>query len=353
MSAAKLQEWFPWTQRPVIANGPMLHAATPLLATEVTKAGGIGFIASAFDVSPDSANLKQLDSDLTQARELLGVSSGPINVGASFITGHKSITQFAETAIPVLQKTTPAIVWLFAPDGEVKPHSAVIQALKGLAHPPKVFVQVGNVTAAKEAIQDGADALICQGIDAGGHQFRRGMGVISFVPEVKKLLAESFADRQIPIFAAGGIVRGEGVAAAQALGADGIVMGTRFTVAKESLFPDFRKAMILNATDGGNATFKSPFNDQINKNALWGPLYDGRAIVTEIHQKFLDGASLEDCQTTLQTRQAETPEEAKRLIGTWAGTGVGLVNKESTASEIVHEVRDDAKAIIRKLAEGI
>lgn len=45
MSRAQLQEWFPWTQRPVIANGPMLHAATPLLATEVTKAGGIGTYA--------------------------------------------------------------------------------------------------------------------------------------------------------------------------------------------------------------------------------------------------------------------------------------------------------------------
>lgn len=177
-----------------------------------------GFLASAFNLTPDSANLKQLEADLTQSRQLLGGDSGLINVGASFITGHESITKFAETTIPLLKKNTPAVVWLFAPDGEVKPHSTIIQALKGLEHPPKVFVQVGNVTAAKEAVQDGADVLVCQGIDAGGHQFRRGMGVVSFIPEVKKMLTESFGDRDIPVFAAGGIVNGQGVAAAQALG---------------------------------------------------------------------------------------------------------------------------------------
>lgn len=59
---------------------------------------------------------------------------------------------------------------------------------------------------------------MCQGIDAGGHQFRRGMGVISFVPEAKQMLAESFPEKQVPVLAAGGIVNSRGVAAALALG---------------------------------------------------------------------------------------------------------------------------------------
>ena len=109
-------------------------------------------------------------------------------------------------------------MWLFAPDGEVKPHGTIIKALKGLASPPRVFVQVGNVGAAREAALDGADILVCQGFDAGGHQFRKGMGIVSFVPEVRRLLEEEFAGKEIAAVAAGGIVGGKGVAAALALG---------------------------------------------------------------------------------------------------------------------------------------
>lgn len=79
-------------------------------------------------------------------------------------------------------------------------------------------MQVGNVTAAREAVQDGADVIVCQGIDAGGHQFRRGMGVVSFVPEVKCMLEEEFAARDVGVLAAGGIVNEKGVAAAMTLG---------------------------------------------------------------------------------------------------------------------------------------
>lgn len=77
-------------------------------------------------------------------------------------------------------------------------------------------MQVGNVAAAREALEDGADVLVCQGIDAGGHQFRRGMGVITLVPEVKEMIEES--GRDVKIMAAGGIVSGKGAAAALALG---------------------------------------------------------------------------------------------------------------------------------------
>lgn len=178
----------------------------------------LGFIASSVVVSDGSDHLKKLDADLAECQAKQGDSSSPLRVGISFITGHQSITQFTQNALSIIAKHKPAAVWLFAPEESVKPHSTIIKAVKSLEPPPRVFVQVGNVTAAREAVQDGADILVCQGIDAGGHQFRRGMGVISFVPEVKQMLADEFADRQIPVFAAGGIVNGKGVAAALALG---------------------------------------------------------------------------------------------------------------------------------------
>ncbi|POR33645.1 Nitronate monooxygenase, partial [Tolypocladium paradoxum] len=111
MSASPLQKWFPWVLSPVICNGPMIGAACPALAAEVTKAGGIGFISSVFDVDKDSAQLSRLDADLTASRQLLGSGAGPggaLRLGIGFITGHGSIGLFAETALPIIAKHRPA-----------------------------------------------------------------------------------------------------------------------------------------------------------------------------------------------------------------------------------------------------
>lgn len=350
MAPANIQKWFPWTKSPLICNGPMLNVVTPKLASEVSKAGGLGFLASAFDAAPRSAHLTTLTSDLTESQALLGkTTSGLINVGVSFITGHESISHFRETALPVLTRLRPAALWLFAPpDDAVRPHGAIIRAVKSLDPAPRIFVQVGNVAAAREAVIDGADVLVCQGIDAGGHQFRRGTGVVSFVPEVRNLLEDEFADTQVAVLGAGGIADERGVAAAMALGADGVVMGTRFTVASESCYPEFRKQLVLSTVDGGSSTLKSPFNDQINKSSLWGPLYDGRAIMSTIHEQFLKGATVQELQRSL--KEDYSGEEAAKLVSTWAGTGVGLVKSVKPAGEIVTEVREGAKDRIRKLA---
>ncbi|GJN70829.1 2-nitropropane dioxygenase [Purpureocillium lilacinum] len=361
-TSRRLQEWFPWTAAPVVCNGPMLGVVSPALATEVTKAGGIGFLASVFDLSPTSPQLDKLDADLREARTLLGdaaAADSPLRVGVSIITGHSSVSHFEATTLSILAKHRPAAVWLFAPaeDTDPNPHGAIIAAVRRELDGVRIFVQVGNVAAAREAARDGADVLVCQGVDAGGHQFTRGAGVVSLVPEVRAMLAaaaaeeEEFRCRGVAVLAAGGIADEQGVAAALALGAEGVVMGTRFTVAKESVYPDFRKKIVLETVDGGATTFKSTFNDRINNNPLWRPPYDGRAIMTAIHERFLAGASLEDCQRSLKEDYAA--EDSAKLIGTWAGTGVGLVKTAQAAGDIVKEVREGAKEQIRRLAASL
>lgn len=79
-------------------------------------------------------------------------------------------------------------------------------------------MQVGNVAAAREAVRDGADVIVAQGIDAGGHQFVAGAGIVSLVPEVKAMLVEQGKRDDVAVVAAGGIADGSAVVGAIALG---------------------------------------------------------------------------------------------------------------------------------------
>lgn len=206
-----------------------MNPPQPASCSDLCLSSAAGFLASAFNLDADSPQLTKLDAELTECRRLLDEPpSSPLRIGISFITGHASIGRFADTALPIVAKHRPAIVWLFAPaeaeaPAPARPHRAIIDALRtlggGESSRPRVFVQVGNVAAARAAVEDGADVVVCQGVDAGGHQFRRGAGVVSLVPEVRAMLDGEFAGRPVGMLAAGGIVTDKGVAAMLALGA--------------------------------------------------------------------------------------------------------------------------------------
>ncbi|GJC85141.1 nitronate monooxygenase [Colletotrichum liriopes] len=354
MSLSRLVSWFPHVKAPVIINAPMLGSAGAAMATEVHKAGGFGFIAAGFDFSESSIQLTDLDKALTQARTLLsspaadGTNTLPLGVG--FITSHETAPHFTAHVLPILVRHRVAAAWLFAPHPETKPHSSIIAALRNEG--TKVFVQVGNVAAAREAAKDGADVIVAQGVDAGGHQFSRGCGVVALVPEIKAMLAAEFPGREIVVVAAGGIVEGSGVAAALALGAEGVVMGTRFVATNEALSAQLHKEVIVRTLDGGVSTWKSDFHDKLVDNKLWKDGYDGRAIVGDIHREYhaLGGktTTVEESRERLRTGWSE--DEGKRMIGKWAGAGVGLVREIKPAGEVVVEVREAARKRIQELA---
>jgi nitronate monooxygenase len=181
-------------------------------------------IPGGFDFAPKSAQLEAVSKHLTEARAVLGLQGDKdttLPVGVGFILTHPSVTHFAATAIPVLQQHKPRAVWLFAPDLERTVEGQPVQAhVAGVLrrHGFVVIVQVGTVSAARQAVQDGADVVVAQGMDAGGHQFAAGASVISLVPEIRSMLDEEFPDSEVTVVAAGGIVDGRGVAAALALG---------------------------------------------------------------------------------------------------------------------------------------
>jgi nitronate monooxygenase len=120
--------------------------------------------------------------------------------------------------VPLLCRHRPAAVWLFAQ--AARQHAVLISDLKsvGKSWGLKVFVQVGSIQSAVEAVQDGADILVVQGSDAGGHQFRNNASIMTLLPEILDVLRKEMRHQKIPVLAAGGITDGRGLAAALALG---------------------------------------------------------------------------------------------------------------------------------------
>ncbi|KAH8902376.1 2-nitropropane dioxygenase [Coniochaeta sp. PMI_546] len=350
-----LSALFPATTQPLIISAPMRGVTTGRLAAAVTSAGGLGFVAGGYDFTPGSAELSALSADLAAARQSLGLADRPLTpvpVGVGFILCHPSAGRFEETALPLLIEHSPQAVWLFAPGPDPKDGAAlqagIIAALKHAGF--TVFVQVGTVSAARQAVRDGADVIVAQGVDAGGHQYAKGAGVVSLVPEVRSMLDEEFRGKEVGLVAAGGIVDGRGVAAALALGAEGVVMGTRFVVCQESQAPEYRRKAILGAVDGGVATAKSTFHDDILGTTVWPGFYDGRAIVNQSYEDHSSGVPLEE--NLKRFNAAKEAGDNSRMV-TWAGTGVGLVKKDMPAGDIVREVREEAIKRIQHLQSFI
>ncbi|KAI0156705.1 FMN-dependent 2-nitropropane dioxygenase [Hypoxylon sp. FL1284] len=363
MAGSRMKSWFPTTSYPLIVSAPMDFVTNPRLAAEVTKAGGLGFIQGGRDFAPGSPVLARLDEQLRQARAHLGLpeTDAPLPVGVAFVAYAASTKHFGATAAPILRRHRPAAVWLFAPSpGAPDTIRDVVASLRrppaanddndGRSWNPKIVVQVGSVAAARSAVRDGADVVVAQGTDAGGHQWAAGAGVVSLVPEVVDVLREEFPGREVAVWGAGGIADGRGVAAVLALGAEGAVLGTRYMVAAESDAQDFKKKAILETSDGGANTVKSQLHDHIQGNRSWPDMYDGRAVVTPSHHDHAAGVPLDE--NTRRFNAAKEGGDLSRMV-TWSGTGVGLIKEELPAAEITRRVRDGALKAMEGLRSSL
>ncbi|VUC27561.1 unnamed protein product [Clonostachys rosea] len=349
---ANLKKWLPGVSLPLILNAPMHGAANGLLAAEVTKAGGLGFIPGGIVLSKDSDDLKDLEIQLTVARRLLALDDSldqPIPVGVGFVTFHPSVAQFEESALPIIRKHKPVVIWLFAPEPNSATHKHLIHLLHsaGKSWNIKVVVQVGSVSAARDAIESGADGVVAQGVDAGGHQWAQGASIVSLVPELRNLIRNEFPDKYVALIAAGGIADGSGVSAALSLGAEAAVMGTRFLVANEAGTSEEMRQVVLSTTDGGSSTVKSYLHDDVRENSIWPKLYDGRAVLGPSIIDERAGVSLS--QNIAKLKEAQALGDKSRNVF-WSGTGVGLVNKRQPAGDIVRETRTQAIERIRELS---
>lgn len=146
--------------------------------------------------------------------EIENSSSLPIGVG--FITFTPA--GFEDNVLPLLEKHRVSAVWLSFPKEDAD-HGSMIDALRDARAksewPVRIFVQVGTAQAAATATEQGADVIVVQGTDAGGHQWARGAGLMSLLPDVRARLGDVY---DVALLAAGGIVGGRGCVAGLGLG---------------------------------------------------------------------------------------------------------------------------------------
>ena len=215
----------------------------------------------------------------------------------------------------------------------------------------KIICQVQTLAQAKEAAAAGADIIIAQGRDAGGHSATT-RGTMGLVPAVVDAVAP------IPVVAAGGIADGRGLAAALALGAAGVSMGTRFTASRESLWDQAMKAATLAA--GGDQTEQTRVFD-IVRGAPWPAIYPGRALRNAFSARWNGrGGSAGGRPETAGEDLPGDGLDDFATRGVWAGEGVDLIKDMPAASEIIERVIAQAAAtltagakLVRKSASSV
>ncbi|KAF2822967.1 inosine monophosphate dehydrogenase [Ophiobolus disseminans] len=343
-----LRDSLPWTSSPLIVNAPMAGFAGGALASAVTLAGGLGLIGSAVDMDSLRKELRIASDSIASSH--IDSPPGTFPVGVGFLAFIAKL----EEALPVVADFKPAVVWLFAAK-ELDQYTEWAAALRKASPETKIWIQVGSVAAAVQIARTTKPDVLCiQGADAGGHGFEKGAGIISLLPEVSDTLArEGFS--HIPLVASGGIVDGRGVAAALALGAQGVVMGTRFLAAEEVIIHPKYQAAVLQARDGGQVTARSKLFDQLRGPSIWPEAYDGRSLAIQSHKDFVSGVSLESLRTTYkeavgaEDKGYDTDLRGRAAI--WAGTGVGLVNNVESAAKVVQDVRAETMEILSRGAK--
>uniref|UniRef100_UPI002FC6ED15 nitronate monooxygenase n=1 Tax=Bosea sp. (in: a-proteobacteria) TaxID=1871050 RepID=UPI002FC6ED15 len=190
-----------------ILSAPMALAAGGALAAAVTRAGGLGLIGGGYG-----------DGDWLRTQY---AAAGNTRTGCGFITW--SLAKQPQLLGEVLAHRPAALMLSF---GDPAPFAGEIAAA-GIP----LICQCQSVAHVRAALAAGASVIVAQGTEAGGHGHARA--TLPFVPEVADLLARESPETLL--LAAGGIADGRGLAAALMLGADGVLVGTRFWASREAL----------------------------------------------------------------------------------------------------------------------
>jgi nitronate monooxygenase len=302
-----------------ILSAPMAFAAGGKLAAAVSQSGGLGLIGGGYG---DSAWL---------TREF--AAAGNARVGCGFITW--SLARKPSLLDEALAHAPAAIMLSF---GDPRPFAPAIKHAGSL-----LLCQVQTVAHARIALQAGADIVIAQGTEAGGHGGTRAS--FTLTPEIADLLARESPETLL--CTAGGVADGRGLAAALMLGADGVLVGSRLWASQEALVhPNHHRAAIA-AT--GDDTVRQRATDII-RSYPWPPEFTGRVLRNAFTQRW-QGREQELAREVDSLHDAYTAGVAAGdpdNVGVWIGEVTGLVRDIPTAAEIIRTMASDSEHLLRR-----
>src|SRR5262249_27946169 len=305
-------------QHPII-SAPMAFAAGGLLAATVTAAGGLGLIGGGY------GDAEWLEREFATA--------GNARVGCGFITW--SLAERPQLLDLVLKHAPAAVMLSF---GSPLPFARAIKESHA-----KLICQVQSMEHAREAVDAGADIIVAQGAEAGGHGLSRA--TLTLVPEVADYLAKT-APATV-LVAAGGIADGRGLAAALMLGADGALIGSRFWASAEALVnPAFQAR--ASAADG-DATIRTKVVAIARKRA-WPPHFTARILknrfVEDWHGRESELAKSEVADREMQRYMSAMQSGDPDNTGVWVGEAVALIKDVRPASVLLQEIVRDAERLL-------
>lgn len=278
---------------PILLGG-MLHVGRPRLAASVSEAGGLG-ILGAGHLKPH-----QLIAEVQKIRQLTAKPFG-VNIPLR-IPQHEALIEAALEASVKIFSTS---------GGTPAEHTARLNKAGA-----KTIHVVATVRQAVNAQATGVDAVVAEGCESGGILGKDPVTTMALVPQVVDAVS-------IPVIAAGGIADGRGMAAAFALGAQAVQMGTRFLACEECELPSDYKQALLIAGDTGTWVFRNPSGVGL------------RSLKTELLQQVL--------QANAGAVEPLSEDLRKTHHGRAAGQGVGLIREILPAAVIIRGMLGQAR----------
>ena len=292
---------------PVIQGG-MAWVAEYHLAAAVSNAGGVGLIGAA------SAPAEIVREQIRKTREL---TDRPFGVNVMLLNPNA-----AEVAQVIVEEGVKIVT-----TGAGSPAKFMEQwKTAGVT----VIPVVASVAMAKLMERAGADAVVAEGMESGGHI--GSATTMTLVPQVVDAV-------KIPVIAAGGIADGRGVAAARMLGAEGVQMGTRFVASKEALVHPNYKERILKARD---------IDSEVTGRSTGHPI---RVLLNQMTREYqqleTEGSSFEELEQLTRGSLRKAVQDGDTVHGSlMAGQIAGLIKKEETCQEIIEEIIREAEQLL-------
>lgn len=296
-------------EHPIIQGG-MAWVAEHNLAAAVSAAGGLGLIGGA------NAPGQVVREEIRKAKEL---TDKPFGVNVMLMS------PYADDVAKVVVEEGIKVVTTGAGNPE-----KYMELWKSAGI--KVIPVVASVALAKRMEKYGADAVVAEGCESGGHIGEAT--TMTLVPQVKDAVS-------IPVIAAGGIGDGRGIAASFMLGAEAVQIGTRFVVSKESIVHENYKQRIIKAKDIDTA---------VTGRSHGHPIRGLRNKMTREYLKMeQEGKSFEELEYLTLGSLRRAVQEGDIQEGTvMAGQIAGMISQEQTCKEMIDEMMAQAEALLKQ-----